>query len=99
VGEDQQQMTNMINIFVSEIPIMLKSLNENAASRNYEELKFYAHKLKSSIDLFQINGLQDDIRTLEKLATELNDIPALEKYVNDITATLENVLLEIQKEA
>lgn len=98
VGEDHKQITNMINIFTSEIPVMLKGLNENLDKHDYTEVRFYAHKLKSSIDLFQINGLQNDIRTLEKLASEVNDILAIEKYVNSITSTLEEVLLEIQKE-
>lgn len=98
LGEDKQQLDNMITIFLSETPLMLTDLNINLNEKNYDEVKFYAHKLKSSIDLFQINGLQNDIRTLEQLATEQKDIPDIEKYVNAITSTLEDVLVEIKNE-
>ena len=64
LGDDQQMLGNMITIFLNETPIMLKALNENCESKNYDEVKFYAHKLKSSIDLFQIDGIQNDIREL-----------------------------------
>ena len=98
LGDDKQQLGNMISIFVNETPVMIKALNENMQSKNLEEVRFYAHKLKSSIDLFQINGLQQDIRALEKLATEKSDVTTIEQYVSDITDTLESVIEEIQKE-
>jgi HPt (histidine-containing phosphotransfer) domain-containing protein len=98
LGDDKQQLINMITIFLSETPLTLTDLNNNLNEKNYDEVKFYAHKLKSSIDLFQINGLQDDIRTLEQLASGQEDIPSIDKYVNSITSTMEDVLGEIKKE-
>ena len=98
LGDDKQQLGNMITIFLNETPIMLKALNDNCENKNYDEVKFYAHKLKSSIDLFQIDGLQNDIRTLEKLAVEKKDLPAIGRYVTGITGVLENVMTEIEKE-
>lgn len=98
LGDDKQQIGNMISIFVSETPVMIKALQDNAQDMNFDEVRFYAHKLKSSIDLFQINGLQNDIRTLEKLAIDKIDEPAIKQYVTDITSTLNSVIQEIQKE-
>ena len=98
LGDDRQQLGNMINIFVSETPVMIQALNENMDSKNLEEVRFYAHKLKSSIDRFQINGLQQDIRVLEELAREKSDVSTIQQYVSDITNTLEVVIEEIQKE-
>lgn len=98
LGDDKQQLGNMISIFINETPIMIQALNENMLSSNLEEVRFYAHKLKSSIDLFQINGLQQDIRVLEKLAGEKNNVDVIQKYVSDITNTLAVVIEEIQKE-
>ena len=98
LGDDKQQLGNMISIFVSETPTMIQALNENMENKNLEEVRFYAHKLKSSIDLFQINGLQQDIRDLEKLAMEKNDVTSIQQYVSDITITLKSVIEEIQKE-
>jgi len=98
LGNDKQQLGNMISIFISETPIMIQALNENMDSHNLDEVRFYAHKLKSSIDLFQINGLQKDIRELEQLAIAKDDVSAIQQYVSDITDTLEDVIEEIQKE-
>jgi HPt (histidine-containing phosphotransfer) domain-containing protein len=98
LGDDKQQLGNMISIFLNETPVMIQALNDNMQDKNYEEVRFYAHKLKSSIDLFQINGLQNDIRVLEQLAGERNNVTAIQQYVSDITNTLETVIEEIQKE-
>ena len=98
LGDDKQQLGNMISIFVHETPVMIRALNDNMEDLNYEEVRFYAHKLKSSIDLFQINGLQQDIRVLEKLAGERNNVHAIKQYVSEITDTLESVIEEISKE-
>lgn len=98
LGDDKQQLGNMISIFVHETPVMIRALNDNMQDLNYEEVRFYAHKLKSSIDLFQINGLQQDIRVLEKLAGERNNVNAIQQYVSEITDTLESVIEEIRKE-
>lgn len=98
LGNDKQQLGNMISIFVSETPLMIQALNDNMQSSNLDEVRFYAHKLKSSIDLFQINGLQQDIRALEKLAGEKNNVTVIQQYVSDITNTLEVVIEEIRKE-
>jgi HPt (histidine-containing phosphotransfer) domain-containing protein len=98
LGDDKQQLGNMISIFVSETPLMIQALNDNMQSSNLDEVRFYAHKLKSSIDLFQINGLQQDIRSLEKLAGEKNNVTIIQQYVSDITNTLEVVIEEMQKE-
>jgi len=99
LGNDQQQLGNMINIFLNETPLMLKAMNDNFSNKNYDEVRFYAHKLKSSIDLFQINGLQLDIRKLETLAQEQQDISSIGQYVSEITGTMESVMHEISKEA
>ena len=98
LGDDKQQLGNMISIFLSETPVMIKALNDNLTIRNYDEVRFYAHKLKSSIDLFQINGLQKDIRVLEQLAGEKSDESAIEQYVSEVTSTLQNVMEEIRNE-
>jgi HPt (histidine-containing phosphotransfer) domain-containing protein len=98
LGDDKQQLGNMISIFITETPVMIKALNENMQTKNLEEVRFYAHKLKSSIDLFQINGLQQDIRVLEQLAGEQKEVTTIEQYVSDITIRLESVIEEIQKE-
>ncbi len=98
LGDDKQQLGNMITIFLNETPLMLKALNDHLEKQNYAEVKFYAHKLKSSIDLFQINGLQNDIRVLEQLAVDQQDLPAIGRYVTGITGTLNIVMKEIVKE-
>jgi len=42
--------------------------------------------------------LQQDIRVLEQLAGEKNNVSAIQQYVSEITDTLESVIEEIRKE-
>ena len=62
-------------------------------------MSFYAHKLKSSIDIFNIDDLKYDIRDLEKFGNEeikLDEIPALLEKINQIIPkAVEQIRLEI----
>ncbi len=63
-----------------------------------KELGKSAHKLKSSIDLFKVNSLHQDIRTLLELgrSNKQNDsIPGLVEKINDV---LETVFLQLNEE-
>jgi HPt (histidine-containing phosphotransfer) domain-containing protein len=96
IGNDEMVMNKMIGIFLENTPMMISKIEEGLNQKDYDQVNFYAHKLKSSIDNFSIIQLSDDIRLIEKFAKEkssLEDLPAL---VNKLKSVIITVLEEIK---
>lgn len=87
LGGDKEAKLQMVNIFLKSTPETLSALNESYEAGNLEGTAKMAHKLKASIDIFDISFLKADIRELITLAREERDkerIDDLMTRVNDI---------------
>lgn len=99
VGNDDEVKKKLIEIFLKTAPEILKTINDSFKKNDLKTMSFYAHKFKSSIDIFNINDLKSDIRDLEKFGNEeikLDEIPALlEKLNKIIPKAVEQIRLEV----
>jgi|AntAceMinimDraft_17_1070374.scaffolds.fasta_scaffold00905_2 hypothetical protein len=100
VGGNKEVKIKLIEIFHRTAPELLKSINDSYQKNDLKNMSFFAHKLKSSIDIFNINDLKTDIRNLEKFGKEeinLDKIPALlEKLNKIIPKVVEQISSEIK---
>ena len=79
----------MISLFLEHIPKTNVELEKASNENNLEKIYFYAHKMKASIDLFNLNPLKDFIRKLELKAknktetdTIKDDVSFISDYIN-----------------
>ena len=105
LGGDRQAMLQMVKIFLQATPESLTELNNCFNKSDLDGVSKLAHKLKSSIDIFSIEEIKNDIRRMENLAREninTDEIPALMGNINSIlNEAIEQVRLEkdvLQKE-
>ncbi|MBC8083295.1 MAG: response regulator, partial [Hymenobacter sp.] len=63
---NQEFMRRMIAVFLTEIPLVAADLTASAAAKDWLALGTLAHKLKSSLKLFQVSAAFDDLHTLEE---------------------------------
>lgn len=96
VGDNEMVLEKMIDIFLTNTPEMLSKIDEGLAQKNYDQVNFFAHKLKSSIDNFSIIQLTEDIRIIEKCAKEKKDIEKLPPLVEKLKSVLTSVMLDIK---
>lgn len=96
IGDDDMVMDKMIGIFLENSPIILSKILEGLESKDYDQVSFYAHKLKSSIDNFSIHQLTDEIRLIEKYAKEKSSLEDLPTLVNKLKIILDDVMKEIK---
>lgn len=83
---DPEVVNRLMKIFLDSTPTMLEGLNEGLKNGNYENVAFYAHKMKSSIDILKIKDLDVIVRKIEenvKTNSNLQDIPAMVERVNN----------------
>ncbi len=98
VGGDEKAVSDMVKVFLESIPDTLHRFNEVYQKQDYSGLAFYAHKIKASIDILNIEELKNDIRLIEhnaKGAKNLEEIPELKEKVNQI---LTEVIKELRNE-
>lgn len=96
IGDNEMVIDKMIDIFLENSPIMLSKIMEGLETKDYDQVSFQAHKLKSSIDNFSIHQLTDEIRLIEKYAKEKSSLEDLPGLVNKLKIVLEAVMKEIK---
>lgn len=88
-GGDEEFVLALAQAFLEEVPADADRLKECVESKNYLETYRSAHKMKPTVDLFELGVLQDLI--------EVQDWGKFEKMDMDITPKLEIVLAAVQQ--
>ncbi len=95
LGGDQKAIFQMVKIFLQATPESLNELNRCYQKNDLDGVSRLAHKLKSSVDIFCINDIKQDIRRLENNTRDninIDEVPAqVEKLNNILNQTIEQV--------
>jgi HPt (histidine-containing phosphotransfer) domain-containing protein len=95
LGGDQKAIFQMVKIFLQATPESLSELNRCYQKNDLDGVSRLAHKLKSSVDIFCINDIKQDIRRLENNTRDninIDEVPAqVEKLNNILNQTIEQV--------
>ncbi|MCD4735478.1 MAG: Hpt domain-containing protein [Bacteroidales bacterium] len=105
LGGDKKAILQMIKIFLVSTPETLNDLNKCHEKNDLSGVSKLAHKLKSSIDIFAIGELKQEIRRIETTTRDrfsLDELPELIQKLNNILdAAIEQISEykeELQKE-
>ena len=98
MNNDKNEINKMIKIFLDTAPEILMKMNEGLDKNNLTDVHQYAHKLKSSIDIFRIYELTDVIRDIEKNSKENINLSSIPEQVKKVNHVIENVLADISRE-
>lgn len=71
-ADDKNQIKDMITLFLDTIPPDIKLLEALAEKEEWHELLKITHRIKPSIDVFEMNDILKDIITIEKIARKKN---------------------------
>ena len=83
---DSKFVHYMIDLFLETIPKSIIRLKKACHEEDWKSVYFYAHKLKTSIDLFNLTPLKKLIRDLEikaKTETDTATIAADVTFISD----------------
>ncbi|MFO8128403.1 MAG: Hpt domain-containing protein [Bacteroidales bacterium] len=98
VGDNPEQIRGLVMIFVEDVPEMLEKLNTGKENGDWDEVKFFAHKLKSSIDLFRISPIQQVIRDIEMIARERKELERIPPLLERVNITLDQALIALRND-
>ncbi len=92
----ENDRANIIEAFISESKSTVNQLKDSQEHGDFEKIKFFAHKLKSNIKLFEIKSLYVHVKELENHANDLSNAE-IQKRINEIDAVLNVIFEKIEK--
>lgn len=98
LGGDKQAKLQMMQIFLQTTPKYLHDLFQRFEDNDLDGVSRMAHKIKSSIDIFCIDSIRTDIRTLENFSRDKIYIDEIPPLVNKIDVILKKVLEQLSTE-
>lgn len=98
LGGDQKAIFQMVKIFLQATPESLAELNKCYQKEDYDGVSKLAHKLKSSVDIFCINDIKQDIRRLENNTRDNINIDEVPDQVEKINNTLNLAIEQVKEE-
>jgi len=95
---DTEFVKYMISLFIKNIPEVNAHLEKACDEENWKKVYFYAHKLKASIDLFNLEELKNPIRIIEQKAKNQTETDSISKDVNFISNYIKKCIAAMKKE-
>ena len=95
-GDDSMKQT-MLDMLVEEIPIELDKLREAFLSRDAEQLRQVAHKMKSTLAFVGNEALTVANATLEKIGQEGHDLSRAAQHLQVLEQGFVQVVPELQR--
>ncbi len=100
-GGDQELAIQLIEIFLKQIPEAIQKLSHSIAGQNWKDTHAIAHKIKSSIAIFELNELKKLITNIEEYSrenTKLDKIPnAFSAFREGTRYAIRNLEAELKK--
>jgi HPt (histidine-containing phosphotransfer) domain-containing protein len=98
LGGDQKAIFQMIKIFLQATPESLSELNKCAEKDDFDGVSKMAHKLKSSVDIFCVEDIKQDIRRLENNTRDNINIDEVPELVHKINTILNLAIEQVKAE-
>ncbi len=100
-GGDQELTIQLIEIFLKQVPEAVQKLTHSIAKHDWKETHAVAHKVKSSIAIFELNELKKLITNIEEYARDgekLEEIaPAFSAFREGSRYAMRNLQAELKK--
>lgn len=98
IGHDQNELKILIEMFIDLCPKMLDEIDFSIAKGDFKTAGDVAHKLKSSVRLWDISEVVDDVIFLEINGKNLTNTEILASKAMVVRNVLEKVLKQMKEE-
>ncbi|MEP6465492.1 MAG: Hpt domain-containing protein [Parafilimonas sp.] len=95
---DKEFVKYMVSLFIEHMPQSNTSLESACAANDWQKVYFFAHKMKASIDLFNIIQLKELIRKVEQNAKNSVDIESIPANATFVSNYIKNCIAEMKKD-
>lgn len=97
IDDAEDFVQQIINIFLETIPGNTDSLVKACDEKDWEQVYFFAHKIKSNVNLLSIDTIIDEIKFVEQSAKNRNNVEIIPEKILIIHETLKKVCTQIKQ--
>lgn len=94
---DVNSVRQMLRLFLISVPEDVNALNEAFKNQDFIGIKHISHRLESSVNLFNIETVKNEVRAIKNYAHEQENIQMISELIPYITTTLRKATIEIEK--
>jgi HPt (histidine-containing phosphotransfer) domain-containing protein len=96
VGDDPSFIRQVLQIFVRNTPEDMKALFDSVESQSFDQVSFYAHKLKSAAGAIGYNEAYEDFKRLEVMSKQMAPWPEITAEVARLSGQCQACMVDIE---
>jgi HPt (histidine-containing phosphotransfer) domain-containing protein len=97
-GGDQELTVQLIEIFLRQLPESIRRLENAVPAKNWPEVHATAHKIKSSIAIFDLKDLRRIIVKIEEYSRDLRKLEEIPSLFSAFRSEAESVMAGLEAE-
>ena len=98
MSRKKQLIIEIMDIFLDQVPIELRAINDAIAKIDYSIIKNFAHKMKSTVSIMGISLLTPILNEMEELGSRAVNIEKIKELNQQLNLICEQAIEEIEKE-
>ncbi len=98
MDQNEEEVNELMKIFVDMVPSMLQEMQDAAKGEEWSRCSDLAHKLKSSMRLWAIDSLDEDVLYIETNGLNAENTEEVTAKIQDLRNQLLNVIEEMKGE-
>lgn len=98
-GGNLQFLHDFVKLFTDTTPEQVREVTNAAAANNWVHVSEVLHKMKPSIEMFEVKSIVADVKLAERLGKageELDKLPALVAHITEVLTALIAQLIDEQ---
>jgi len=88
IDDNEDFILQVITIFLETVPCNTEAMVKACTEKDWEQVYFFAHKIKSNINLLNIGSIVDEIKFVEQSAKNSVNIEMIPEKINFIDGVI-----------
>ena len=97
IDDSEEFISQVIQIFLETVPANTEAMKKACDQADWDQVYFYAHKIKANVNLLDITSIIDDVKTVEMNAKGKVELDILPAKVNFMCSVIQNVSVMLRK--
>jgi primosomal protein N'' len=89
IDDAEEFLLQVVNIFLETVPPNSAALVKACTEENWEQVYFFAHKIKANVALLSIDSITEEVKLVERCAKEQYDLDTLPQKISFIDETVQ----------
>ena len=97
-GGDEDLAIQLVEIFLKQAPESVQKIEAGLSTNNWKEIHAVAHKVKSSIAIFELNELKKIITNIEEYSRDMENLEKVPRLFSEFREGIKLVMRDLDAE-